>query len=105
MLVFGTLNVTTDLLLIVAGVIITFPLLCFAAALTRLSLTSIGILQYIAPSIGLILAVAVYDEPFSAVDLSLFMLIWLGLGLFTFDSYRRSVAYRRSISAASSGLD
>ncbi|HEY5718460.1 MAG TPA: EamA family transporter RarD, partial [Motiliproteus sp.] len=51
------------LLLIAAGVVTTLPLLCFAAAAVRLSLTWIGMLQYLGPSIAFLLAVFYYHEP------------------------------------------
>lgn len=94
----------TDGLLIAAGLVTTIPLLCFAAAVVRLSLTSIGILQYIAPSMALAMAVLLFGEPFSKVDFLSFLLIWLALVLFTWDSFRWSVMYRQPAAAKPVGL-
>jgi chloramphenicol-sensitive protein RarD len=60
-------------------------LLLFAAGARRLSLTVIGIAQYITPSITFFLAVFLYGESFSLAQLVSFMLIWLGLLVFTLE--------------------
>lgn len=90
---FGYIDNQTDVLLILAGVVTTFPLLCFAAAVVRLPLITISILQYIAPSMSLALAVLIYKEPFGLIDIISFACIWLGLMIFTFDGYRRREKY------------
>jgi chloramphenicol-sensitive protein RarD len=65
------------------------PLLLFAFAVQRLRLTTIGMLQYIAPSIAFILAVTVFEEHLNVVRLSSFGLIWLSLIVYTADSIVR----------------
>ncbi len=90
---FATVDVQTTGLLIMAGIITTFPLLCFAAAVVRLSLITIGILQYIAPSMSLVLAVLLYNEPFGLIDGISFVFIWVGLVIFSYDGYRRREKY------------
>jgi chloramphenicol-sensitive protein RarD len=89
-------NLQTDVLLAAAGLVTTVPLICFAAAVVRLSLVSIGILQYIAPSMSLVIAVLLFGEPFSIADFFSFLLIWLALVVFTWDSFRWSAMYRQS---------
>lgn len=86
----------TDLLLIAAGFVTTFPLLCFAAAVTRLSLTAAGMFQYIAPSLSLLVAVFLYGEPFTADRQLAFGFIWFALLLFTAESlqHHRKLASR-----------
>ncbi|MBV1789938.1 EamA family transporter RarD [Marinobacterium sp. D7] len=79
----------TYLLLFAAGPITMVPLMCFAAAANRISLTALGFFQYIAPSGMFLLAVFVYDEPMSTGKLVTFGLIWTALGIMTVDSLRR----------------
>jgi chloramphenicol-sensitive protein RarD len=78
----------TALLLIGGGFVTAFPLLCFASAARRLWLTTLGLVQYLAPSLTFLLAVAVYREPFSAVQGGAFALIWVALAVYTVDALR-----------------
>ena len=80
---FGAVDMNTNLLLVMGGLVTSFPLLCFAAAVTRLSLTVIGMFQYLAPSISLIIAVTIYHEPFGLDRLVTFACIWCALIIFT----------------------
>ncbi len=84
-LVFGSLSLSMDGILIASGFMTTIPLLLFAAGARRLSLTVIGIAQYITPSITFFLAVFLYGESFSLAQLVSFVLIWLGLLVFTLE--------------------
>ncbi|GMV30150.1 MAG: permease [Rhodanobacteraceae bacterium] len=77
-----------DLLLMAAGIVTTIPLALFAAGAQRLSYTTIGFLQYISPSIGIVLAVGFYGEHFGHARAVTFTLIWLGLALFSADAWR-----------------
>ncbi|MCB1691131.1 MAG: EamA family transporter RarD [Pseudomonadales bacterium] len=77
---------TTDFLLIMAGFVTSFPLLCFAAAVNRLSLTAAGMFQYIAPSLSLVVAVTLYGEPFGIDRIVTFSCIWVALVLFTIET-------------------
>ena len=79
-------DLRTDVLLIMAGFVTSFPLLCFAAAVTRLSLTAAGMFQYIAPSLSLIIAVVVYNEPFGIDRKITFTCIWIALAIFTVET-------------------
>lgn len=69
-----------------AGVVTSLPLLWFAAAVKRLNLSTIGILQYLAPSIAFVLGVFVYKEPFTRQHLITFLFIWAGVVLYIWDS-------------------
>lgn len=71
------------LLLIGLGLVTTVPLVAFAAGARRLPLGTIGFLQYLAPSISLIVAVFLYQEPFTRDHLISFSLIWVGLILYS----------------------
>jgi len=72
-----------------AGVITSLPLLWFAQATKSLNLSTIGILQYLAPSIAFVLGVFVYKETFTWHTLITFVFIWLGVVLYTWDSVKR----------------
>jgi chloramphenicol-sensitive protein RarD len=71
-------------------------LLCFAAAVTRLSLTAAGMFQYIAPSLSLVIAVAMYNEPFGLDRMITFGCIWVALVIFTAETFyhHRKTAFR-----------
>jgi chloramphenicol-sensitive protein RarD len=75
-----------NLLLFAAGPVTMVPLMCFAAAANRISLTALGFFQYIGPSGMFLLAVFVYDEPLGPEKLVTFGLIWLALILLSVDS-------------------
>ncbi|MFT7242707.1 MAG: chloramphenicol-sensitive protein RarD [Candidatus Azotimanducaceae bacterium] len=85
-MMFLEVDLTTDVLLIATGFVTSFPLLCFAAAVTRLSLTTIGMFQYLAPTLSLIIAVTIYGESFDFGLQVTFGCIWLALILFTIES-------------------
>lgn len=61
------------------GVLTAVPLLLFSAAANRVSLTVIGFIQYVSPTIALVLAVAFYGEQFTFAHGICFALIWLGI--------------------------
>lgn len=81
---------TTSLLLIVAGPITAVPLLLFAYGARRIPLSLVGILQYIGPTIQLLLGVWLYHEPFGGDKLIGFALIWLALALYSAESLWRA---------------
>jgi chloramphenicol-sensitive protein RarD len=78
----------TQLLLLSTGAVTAVPLLLFNSAARRLPLSTLGFLQYLGPTCQFILAIAVYGEPFAAVQLIAFGLIWLGLAVFSADLVR-----------------
>ncbi len=79
-------DTTLWLLLLSTGVVTAAPLLFFGSATRRIPLTTIGILQYLAPTLQLLLGVLVYGEPFSTAQLLGFSAIWLALAVYTTDS-------------------
>nr|WP_277877928.1 EamA family transporter [Halalkalibacter nanhaiisediminis] len=83
------LDSLTLFLLIGAGAVTAIPLLLFATGAKRISLSLIGFLQYIGPTIMLFLGVFLYHEPFSLVQLIAFLFIWAGLFIFTFSRLSR----------------
>lgn len=81
-----------DALLILGGAVTALPLIGFAYGVKRIPLSLVGILQYIAPSIGLLLGVFFFREPFDTAKAVGFAAIWTGLLLFIGDSVWRSRA-------------
>ncbi len=77
-----------DLLLIAAGAITAAPLLLFAAAAKRLKYTTLGLLQYIAPTLQLIQAVLLFGEPLRGYHIAAFGLIWAGCALYALVGWR-----------------
>ena len=75
-------NGQETMLLMAAGVVSTVPLLCFTAAARRLAYSTVGMLQFIAPTLQFLLAVAVYDEPFTTSHAIAFGCIWTALILY-----------------------
>ncbi|HWG95271.1 MAG TPA: EamA family transporter RarD [Mycobacteriales bacterium] len=76
-------------LLALSGVVTAVPLLLFGAAASRVPLTTLGILQYLAPTLQFLIGVLLYDEPMPAVKLLGFGLVWVALVLFTSESLRQ----------------
>jgi chloramphenicol-sensitive protein RarD len=77
------------LLLMLTGPITAVPLLLFAYGVRRLRLTTIGMFQYLAPSIQFLLAIALFGEALNPLRLLSFVLIWLSLVVFSWDSFRQ----------------
>jgi chloramphenicol-sensitive protein RarD len=88
----------TDLWLLAAGPFTAIPLLLFAAGARRVTMATLGVLQYLGPSIQFVLGVFLFHEAFSAVRGVGFALIWAGLVVYTAESVWR---YRRDSMAAS----
>jgi len=91
-LAFGHSSTELDLLLIAAGPITAIPLLLFTSAVRRLRLATVGLLQYISPTIQFILAVTAFGEPFGKERLIAFAIIWCAIALYA--SARRTVSSR-----------
>lgn len=87
-LVFAGHSRATDLLLLCAGPITTLPLLWFTNAARRLRLTTMGFLQYLAPTGHFLLAVLAYGEPFTRTHGVTFALIWTALAIYSIDTTR-----------------
>ena len=78
-----------SLLLVSTGIVTGVPLLWFAHAARHLRLTTLGFLQYLAPSCTFFLGVFVYHEPFRRAQMLTFALIWIALAIFTADAVTR----------------
>ncbi len=86
-LVFAHTDRVTDLLLLSAGIITALPMVWFVNAAQRLRLATVGLMQYIAPSLTFVFAVFVFHEPFGKVELVSFALIWTALILYGWTSF------------------
>jgi chloramphenicol-sensitive protein RarD len=77
--------------LVLLGPLTVLPLLLFTAAARRLPLATLGLLQYISPSLQFVLGVWVFHEAFDSARLLGFALIWSALALYSIDAWRFSV--------------
>jgi len=85
----GTVDAKTDVLIVMAGPLTVLPLLAFAFAARRIKLSTLGVLQYIGPTMQFVCGLY-FGQAFTAAHAWCFGLIWLGVGLFAFDAIRRS---------------
>ena len=86
---FGGGGIATDLLIAAAGPATAAPLFCFSIAARRIPLSTLGLLQYIGPTIQFLLGWTVYHEPFDRTRFVGFVIVWLALLLFASDGLRR----------------
>jgi chloramphenicol-sensitive protein RarD len=84
-------------LLALSGLVTAIPLLLFGAAASRVPLSTLGVLQYLAPTMQFLLGVTLFDEPLPVARLLGFVLVWIGLALFTVDLVRH---HRRQLRLA-----
>jgi chloramphenicol-sensitive protein RarD len=95
-LTFGHLGWAHSLLLVATGVVTVVPLLFFAAATTRLPLSTLGLLQYLAPTLQFLLGVLYFHESMSTGRWIGFGLVWAALMIMTGDGLRRAALQRRN---------
>ncbi|MEV0801501.1 EamA family transporter RarD [Kribbella sp. NPDC050281] len=91
-------------LVLLTGPITAVPLLLFGASATRVSMTTLGLLNYIAPIMQFVCGVLVFHEEMSSMRWAGFGLVWLALVIFTIDSMnrrRRTIAIERAAVTAS----
>ncbi|WP_255325584.1 MULTISPECIES: EamA family transporter RarD [Sphingobium] len=79
-------DMPTTILLITAGAVTTVPLVLFATAAHRLPMTTLGLLQYLAPTLQFLCGVLLFGEKLTTGQMVSFALIWLSLILFATDS-------------------
>ena len=87
--VYQSCDTSTLLLLAGAGIVTATPMLLFTACARKLPLNILGFLQYVAPSISLMIGVLIYGEPFTGTTATAFGCIWAGLALFIWSQIRR----------------
>lgn len=93
---FAVLGWSHSLLLAASGLVTAVPLLFFAASATRLPLSTLGLLQYLAPTLQFLLGLLYFGEAMSPGRWAGFALVWLALMILTGDSLLRAGRARRS---------
>lgn len=88
---FGTEGAGHSALLVSTGIVTAIPLIFFGAAATRVTLTTIGLLQYLAPIFQFAIGVLIYDEEMPVMRWVGFGLVWIALAMFTYEA----VTHRR----------
>ena len=86
----GGWGLAADGLLVFGGALTALPLIAFSFAVRRVPLSTIGLMQYIAPTIQFLIGVLVFHETFDRDRAIGFIVIWIALALFAFDSVRRA---------------
>jgi chloramphenicol-sensitive protein RarD len=94
-------DLPTNAVLALAGLVTTVPLVWFTLGVQRLRLATMGLLQYVAPTLQFLIAVFVFGEPFTRAHAVAFPLIWASIALYTWDSLAR--AHRAAQAAAAPG--
>ena len=84
--IFLNQNIKIDLLLVASSLVTAVPLLFFSLGTRRLQLSTVGILQYIAPSCMFLMAVFLFKEPFYRAQVICFIVIWTALAIYSTDS-------------------
>jgi chloramphenicol-sensitive protein RarD len=87
---FGRLGMSTDLLLLGSGIATAVPLALFAYGARRIPLSTVGLTQYLAPTMQFLLGVFFFGEPFTRARAIGFTLIWCALAIYAADGLRRS---------------
>ena len=101
---FGSQGVTHSLLLASTGLVTALPLICFGAAAIRISMTTIGLLQYLAPTIQFALGLLVFHEAMTPVKWIGFALVWLALAIFTGEALRHHRRTQLRLAAEASAI-
>jgi len=73
-------------ILSLSGIVTAVPLLCFGAALRRLTLTTMGFLQYVGPTLQFLVALVIFREPLNKARFVSFLLCWLAIAVYALDS-------------------
>ena len=77
-------------LLLLVGFCTALPLGLFASAANKIPMVTLGILEYVSPSISLVIGIFLLQEPFDMIQFLSFAVIWVGLAYFTLGEYRES---------------
>jgi chloramphenicol-sensitive protein RarD len=94
---FGHISPVVSLLLAGTGIITSIPLLLFGYAAHKIPLSTLGLLQYIAPTINLLLGIFLYNEAFPIQRMIGFVLIWSALFLFLAENLLRSLNVKKQL--------
>lgn len=86
---FGS-SLSISLLLMASGLVTAVPLILFSYATQRLEMATVGLMQYLNPTLQFFCAVAIFGEPFTRWHMIAFSLIWLALGVYSTSAMRQS---------------
>ncbi|MHA6323768.1 EamA family transporter RarD [Roseivivax sp. CAU 1753] len=90
----------TSILLALSGPLTSVPLILFSYASQRISLSSVGLIQYLNPTLQFLVAVLIFREPFGLVQAMAFALIWTALAIYSTATLRAESRRRKSVAAA-----
>lgn len=90
-------DLTQSLLLVASGPVTALPLILFSYGARRLTLSTVGIVQYINPTLQFLVAVLIFGEPFGVVHMIAFALIWTALGIYSSSAFTQDRARRRAV--------
>lgn len=93
-------NAKVTTLLVASGVVTALPLLAFAGAARRLRLSTVGFLMYINPTLQFFIALFVFHEPMSTIQLTSFAMIWTALALYSWSAWQSSHRVTTRVSRA-----
>ncbi len=85
------------ILAVISGPLTALPLLLFGTATTRVPLTWLGVMQYVAPTLQFIIGVWVFNEPISGVKIFGFIIVWTALVIFSVDAWRANQARQSAL--------
>ncbi|NDV22850.1 EamA family transporter RarD [Desulfovibrio sp. JC022] len=91
------ISLMDNILLVGAGAATSLPLIFFAHGARRLRLVTLGMMQYIAPTLALMLGVFVYNEPFNSARMVTFVFIWSGIAVYVADGINKNLKARSQL--------
>lgn len=94
---FGQGNMTDNLLFVGTGIVTALPLIWFAYGAQRITLTLLGLLQYIGPSIQMVIGVWLFNEAFTGPKVIGFSLIWLALAIYSLEGFYNHRGARKAL--------
>lgn len=87
------------LILVLSGLITALPLYLFSLAAQRLRYSTVSIINYLNPTIQFLVAIIIFFEPFNSLQFFSFVIIWIGLALYSYDSVRPFSSRSKKISS------
>jgi chloramphenicol-sensitive protein RarD len=81
---FGHTSMISNVLMVLAGPVTALPLFWFGIAATRIPLSTLGFMQYLSPTIQLLIGILIFREPFSLAYIVSFGLVWIGLAIYSY---------------------
>lgn len=92
-------------LLLFCGLFTAFPLVLFANAANKISLFSLGLTEYISPTLSLLISIYLFQEPFDGIQLAAFGIIWVGLAFFSYGEFQNQKLEKEGQKTAENQID